>query len=194
MEKNLKQVRSDILRVVLYGPESTGKTTLVKQLATHYDTVYVKEFARDYLQKKWDKKKEICDKSDLPVIANGQIELENQSILKARKVIFCDTNILITRVWSETHFDGYCDPKIIQYCNNFIYDFYLLTGIDVPWKKDDLRDSPNNRQKMFDYYKNQLDKLEENYVFLEGDKYERLKRAILEVDKLIKNHNKFSNF
>ena len=57
MEKNLKQVRSDILRVVLYGPESTGKTTLVKQLATHYDTVYVKEFARDYFQKKWDKKK-----------------------------------------------------------------------------------------------------------------------------------------
>ena len=64
MEKDFKQVPSNLLKVVIYGPESTGKTTLARQLAFHYQTTLVEEFARDYLQKKWDKKKEVCCRAD----------------------------------------------------------------------------------------------------------------------------------
>ena len=77
MEKNIEQQKSTCLRVVLFGPESTGKTTMVKALAEFYETTWVPEFARDYLQKKWDKGKSICTLKDLLVIAEGQMISEN---------------------------------------------------------------------------------------------------------------------
>jgi|TARA_X000000950_G_scaffold41281_2_gene45114 NadR type nicotinamide-nucleotide adenylyltransferase len=186
MEKDLKQIPSSLFRVVLYGPESTGKTTLTKQLAAHYQTVCVEEFARDYLQKKWNQKKEVCTQADLAVIVSGQLQLENQAIANANQILFCDTNVVVTRVWSETHFDGYCDPQIIAYSEQFQYDLYFLTGIDVPWQKDDLRDRPNDRQMMFDYFKNTLDKLQKNYVLLQGNQEQRLEKAIGVIDQLLK--------
>ena len=78
MEKDLKQLNSDIIRVVINGPESTGKTTLTKQHAEYYNTEYVPEFARHYIQEKWDLKKEVCSKEDLIVIVKEQVNLENQ--------------------------------------------------------------------------------------------------------------------
>ena len=80
MEKTLVQIKTDCIKVVLYGPESTGKSTLSKALAKHYKTAYVPEFARAYLQEKWDRKSEICTKEDLVPIARGQIQLENEGI------------------------------------------------------------------------------------------------------------------
>ena len=188
MEKDFKQVPSNLLRVVIYGPESTGKTTLARQLASHYQTTWVREFARDYLQKKWDQKKEVCSRADLPIIVAGQIQLENEAIIKAKQILICDTNIVVTRVWSETHFKGYCDPQITACCKKFNYDYYLLTGIDVPWQKDDLRDRPNDRQMMFDYFKKTLDQLRENYSVLEGNQELRLQNAIAIIDKLLKKN------
>ena len=78
MEKDLRQVTSPILRVVLYGPESSGKTTLAKALAKHYQTQWVEEYAREYLQKKWEEQKAVCTLEDLPLIVEGQLESENQ--------------------------------------------------------------------------------------------------------------------
>ena len=75
MEKNIQQRATNCLRIVLYGPESTGKTTLAKGLAEIYQTTWVPEFARMYLQEKWDHKKEVCDLNDLRIIAKGQIML-----------------------------------------------------------------------------------------------------------------------
>ncbi len=186
MEKDFKQVHSNLLKVVVYGPESTGKTTLARQLASHYQTILVEEFARDYLQNKWDQKKEVCSRADLPIIVAGQIQSENEAIIKAKQILICDTNIVVTRVWSETHFKGYCDPQIVACCTKFHYDYYLLTGIDVPWQKDDLRDRPNDRQMMFDYFKSTLDQLRENYSVLEGNQELRLQKAIDIIDKLLK--------
>jgi NadR type nicotinamide-nucleotide adenylyltransferase len=186
MEKDFKQVPSNILKVVIYGPESTGKTTLAKQLASYYQTTWVEEFARDYLQKKWDLEKEVCSLDDLPIIVAGQIQSENEATVKAKQVLFCDTNVVVTRVWSETHFNGYCDPQINACSIQFQYDLYLLTGIDVPWQKDDLRDRPNDRQMMFDYFKKTLDQLGENYAILKGNQEQRLRKAIGIINKLLK--------
>ena len=93
---------------------------------------------------------------------------------------------LVTRVWSETHFEGYCDPRIMACCDQFQYDLYLLTGIDLPWEKDDLRDRPHDREYMFDYFKNILDQRQENYSIIEGNEEERLEKAVAAIDRLLK--------
>lgn len=184
MAKRIKQKKTNCKRIVIYGPESTGKTTLANDLANHYKTKCAPEYAREYLQKKWDLLEEKCNLNDLINIALGQINLENKIVSKSKKFIFCDTNILVTKVWSETHFNGYCSPEIKKILRSVSYDYYLLTNIDVPWVKDDLRDRPNDREEMFSYFKKELDINEVKYSLVSGDREERLKRAILILDKI----------
>lgn len=177
METNLQQQKSDCLRIVLYGPESSGKTTLAKALAKQFQTHWVPEFSRNYLQEKWDQKKEVCSLEDLIIIAKGQINHENYLIEDANEFLFCDTNVLITKAWSETHFNGYCAPEIQYWVDTFKYDHYFLTDIDVPWQADDLRDRPNSRKKMFDYFENLLKNKKVSYTLLKGNLNVRLKKA-----------------
>lgn len=179
------QTLSRCLRVVLYGPESTGKTTLAKALADHYQTSWVPEFARSYLQEKWDKQQAVCTLADLPIIAHGQVAAENTAIAQANRIIFCDTNILVTKVWSETHFDGYCAPELNTILAQTHYDLYLLTSIDVPWEKDDLRDRPNDREQMFIYFKQQLEAYNLPFLVLEGSLEERVEKAVTVIDQLL---------
>ena len=77
MEEKYKQEPSNCIKVVLFGPESTGKTTLSRQLARYYNSVWVPEYARAYLQNKWNNERKICDSDDLLPIAEGQMRLEN---------------------------------------------------------------------------------------------------------------------
>jgi nicotinamide riboside kinase len=85
MENKLKQEKANIIKVVLFGPESTGKTTLSQQLARHYNTVWVAEYAREYLQDKWNNTRKTCENSDLIPIAEGQMRLENELAKKQTK-------------------------------------------------------------------------------------------------------------
>ena len=181
----IKQKPTSVLRVVVFGPESTGKTTLCKDLAAHYKTLWVPEFARVFLQDKWDKKKEACTREDLITIAQGQMRAENAALTKTHKILFCDTNVLVTEIWSETHFDGYCDPKIIAAVNQVHYDLYLLTGVDIPWEADDLRDRPNDREGMFEYFKVKLEEQNVAYEYIKGDRENRIKQATTAIDSII---------
>ena len=185
MEKDLKQLNSDIIRVVINGPESTGKTTLIKELAEFFNTLYVPEFARDYLQEKWDLKKEACSKEDLLVIVKEQVNLENELSSKANKVLLLDTNIITTVNWSITHFDGFCDPWIIRQTEFLEYDHYLITNIDIPWVKDDLRDRPNEREDMLSSLINQHDIRDLKYSIISGNKDERKSQSIDIIKNLI---------
>ena len=185
MEKNLKQVKSDCIKVVLYGPESSGKTTITKKLSEHYNCLWVKEYARDFLQKKWDNEKKICELQDIIPIAKGQMELENRLVKKSSKIIICDTDLLETMVYSETYFDGYCDANLKNYAINNTYSLYLLTNIDIPWVKDDLRDRPKKREEMFEAFEKALIKNKKPYVLISGNLEQRIKTAINEIDKLI---------
>ena len=184
MAKRTEQKKTNCKRIVIYGPESTGKTTLASDLANHYKTSWVPEYAREYLQKKWDLTKEKCNLDDLINIALGQIKMENRMTSKSRKFIFCDTNVLVTKVWSETHFRGYCSTEIKNILKSVRYDYYFLTNIGVPWVKDDLRDRPDNREEMFNYFRNQLDINKIQYSVVSGDNQARLKKAILILDKI----------
>ncbi|MEM7084882.1 MAG: ATP-binding protein [Bacteroidota bacterium] len=165
------------MKIVLFGPESTGKTTLAKQLADRYDTQWVPEYMRDFLQKKWDTSKEIIRKEDLVTIAKGQINSENSALKEAREFLFCDTNLLELKVYSQYYYDGYCPKEILDACEENTYDHYFLTYIDTPWEADDLRDRPYDREKLFRIFEKELQQRNLPYTLLEGNKRERLQRA-----------------
>ena len=172
-KKNLRQESSEVKRVVICGPESTGKSTLTQNLASHYNTSFANEFARDFLQDKWDISNTVCTKKDLIDIVKGQIDNENKALLKADKLLFCDTNILTTIAWSKTHFNGYCNEWIIDQSKKLSYDYYLILNVDTEWIQDDLRDRPNEREKMFDAHKLELDLLGVSYNIIVGSDYKK---------------------
>jgi NadR type nicotinamide-nucleotide adenylyltransferase len=185
MEKAFKQEPSNILKVVVFGPESTGKTTLAKALASHYQTEWVPEYAREYLQEKWDRTQQTCRPEDLPPIASGQIARENSLTRSADRLLICDTDLLVTKVYSEVYYDGFCDPEIERYALQNTYDLYLLTSIDVPWVPDDLRDKPEEREEMFTRFKSALEDTKRSFIILRGSPEKRLKEAIDHIDKLL---------
>ncbi|RNC92520.1 MAG: DUF4301 family protein [Allomuricauda sp.] len=185
MEKALEQQPTNIVKIVVFGPESTGKTTLAKQLAEHYKTHWVPEYARDYLQKKWDQEQKVCELKDLIPIAQGQMKLENELLAKANKLLVCDTDILETMVYSQAYFEGYVDPLLEKYAVQNQYDLYFLTDIDVPWVKDDLRDRPDKRAEMFTLFETALTAHNRNFVILKGNEKQRFKKATGEIDKLL---------
>lgn len=185
MEERLKQEPSDVVKVVLFGPESTGKTTLAELLARHYNTVWVPEYAREYLQNKWNSEQKVCEPKDLLPIAEGQIRLENELTKKATKVLVCDTDLLETKVYSEAYYVGNCDPLLEEYALKNSYHLYFLTYIDIPWVGDDLRDKPNERERMFAYFKDTLEKYNRNFVILKGNEETRLSTAIEHINNLI---------
>ena len=187
MENPLAQQPSDSIKIVLFGPESTGKTTLSGLLAQHYNTSWVREYAREYLQEKWDKTKLICELSDILPIARGQMFLENKYAKCANRVLICDTDLLETQVYSEAYY-GTCPAELEAAAKTNIYELYLLTYIDVTWTPDDLRDRPNRRLEMFQHFEGALKKLNKPYVLLKGGQTQRLKRAIFEIDKLLNKY------
>lgn len=189
MEEQLKQHPANCVKVVLFGPESTGKTTLSVQLARHYNSVWVPEYAREYLQHKWNNERKTCEAMDLIPIAIGQMKLENELAKKTDSVLICDTDLLETKVYSEAYYSGVCDPILDKYAIKNTYDLYFLTYIDVPWEKDDLRDKPKERERMFEAFESALQSHNRPYVLLKGNKAERLKIAIRHIDNLLQ-HNK----
>ena len=194
MEKELTQDPINIVKIVLFGPESTGKTTLSKQLARHYNTVWTPEFAREYLQEKWNNERKICEKNDLVPIAIGQMNLENTLAKKADKLLICDTDLLETKVYSEEFYGGSVDTKLNDAAYKNEYDLYLLTYVDTPWEEDDLRDRPEQRLEMFSAFENALKKHKKNYILLKGDKETRLKNATEAIDKIIATKDNLHSF
>jgi len=186
MEKTLKQQPANCIKVVLFGPESSGKTTLSKQLARYYNSVWVPEYAREYLQDKWNNERKTCESSDLLPIAIGQMELENELAQKTNSVLICDTDLLETKVYSEEYYSGICDPILEKYALENTYDLYFLTYIDTPWETDDLRDKPDERLEMFKAFEAALIKHKRPYILLKGDRRKRLKTAVKHINNLFK--------
>ena len=186
MEEKLAQQPGNCLKVVLYGPESTGKTTLAARLASHFETEWVEEYMREYLQKKWDENQYVCQRSDILPIAEGQMYMENLKTRTAEKVLICDTDLLELKVYSEAYFNGYCHPLLLKHALNNVYDLYFLTNIDIPWTPDDLRDKPKDREGMFKKFKSTLQLYNRPFVLLEGNEDHRFETAVSAINKLLK--------
>lgn len=194
MEKALEQHSVNLIKVVLFGPESTGKTTMSELLAKHYDTVWVAEYAREYLQEKWNNERKTCEDSDLIPIAKGQIALENKLAQKADRILICDTDLLETKVYSEEYYGGFVHPELDKYALKNKYDLYLLTNIDTPWEADDLRDRPDQRQEMYQAFEDTLIRYKRPYIKLNGSIKERVDLATLEIDKLLHNRQNLDTY
>lgn len=179
---------SQLIKVVLYGPESTGKTTLAKQLAAHYNTLWVPEFMREYLQEKWNSEKKLVTKEDLIPIAKGQLKLEEQASQQIENLLICDTNLLELKVYSEYYYNGFCPSEIKEEATKNNYSIYLLTYIDTPWEADDLRDRPENREEMFRIFEAELKEQSFPYQVLKGNQKERFENAIKIIDELLKKN------
>ena len=128
------------LRVAVVGAESTGKTTLARALAARFATSWAPEFARGYLQERGGS----CRPEDLPAIARGQADAEGRLAREADRVLFCDTDLLTTALWSERYF-GEVDGEVRRLAAGGRYGLTLLCENDLPWVGDGLRDSPGHR-------------------------------------------------
>jgi NadR type nicotinamide-nucleotide adenylyltransferase len=169
-------------RVCIFGPESTGKSVLAERLAGHYATRFVPEYARAYL----DSRNGACAPADIEAIARGQTAAEAAIAPAARKVLFCDTDILLTSIWSRMLFDG-CPAWIDAAAAGLSYDLTLLCDIDCPWEDDGQRYFPDRprRELFFSLCKDTLDRLKRPYVRLSGNWDDRFETAYAAVDELL---------
>ena len=189
MEEKLEQIdqfETDCIKIVLYGPESTGKSSLAKALAEHYNTVYVEEFSRQYAAHK-AQNNEVLTQADVLPIAIGQMELENASILRANRVLICDTDLLETLVYSQFYYDGYSPEILKKKAIENHYDLYFLTYIDLAWEADGIRDQPHNRDALFDQFLKALKEANKPYVIIKGSYEERLETCKKQIDNLLKS-------
>src|SRR5690606_15137841 len=105
MEEKLEQQASQLIKTVCFGPESTGKTTLAQALAAHYNTRWVPEYMRSYFEKKWQGQPGVSVPADILPISLGQMQWENEISQQADTFLFCDTDLLQIKVYSEIYFD-----------------------------------------------------------------------------------------
>jgi NadR type nicotinamide-nucleotide adenylyltransferase len=167
-----------MIRVVVTGSECTGKTTLSQCLAQHYETVWVPEYARQFVLEKGA----APDRTDVDAIAHGQLALENAQAAVARDLLIQDTDLLSTLVYSH-HYYGDSPTWIEETLRRRVPDLYLLAGIDVPWVPDgDLRDRGDRREEMQQLFRQAL--LDRDFEFIEvsGSVEERLEQSIPAID------------
>lgn len=168
-----------IRRIAITGPESTGKSLLAEQLAKHYQTRWVPEFARTYI----DTLGRPYEEHDILTIAKGQLELEKageQSLERGtghEPYLFCDTELLVTKIWSEVKF-GRCDPWILQRLDRHSYALYLLCYIDTPWEADPQREHPHLRERLFSLYYDEMLERGWNFRVVTGLGEARVRNAI----------------
>lgn len=184
-----------IQKIVVLGPESTGKSTLCDALAQHYQTIWTPEYARQFLSEHGTK----YSYDDLLTIAKGQIENEESAIntilkkntnigagTQANKLII-DTDMYVMKVWSEYVFNN-CHPFILEQINERSYDLYLLCAIDLPWTADEMREYPEEgpREELFTIYKELLMNQKTPWGIVSGIGAQRTKNAIQLVEHFLK--------
>ena len=174
-------------KIVVIGPESTGKSTLCEKLAAHFKTAWVPEYAREYLLKHGTD----YTFEDLYTIAEGQLRAEENIInpkpeTRNLKPVFIDTDLQVIKVWSEFVFNK-CDNRVLTGIAKREYDLYLLCNTDLPWVKDELREYPDleSREKLFHYYKETMINQNTPWTLINGNYEERLQTAIDAVNNIL---------
>ncbi|HXH99700.1 MAG TPA: ATP-binding protein [Sphingobacteriaceae bacterium] len=176
-----KKVEDRIKKIAVVGPESTGKSTIAEQLAFHYNTVWVPEFAREYCEKL----SEPCNLQDEINMFYGQLALEKKMLPLANQLLICDTTFLTVKIWSD-HMFGKTPAEVLEELPKHSYDLYLLMDIDMQWQEDPLRDFPHLRSHFMDIWHNELELLNANYTVISGIGDSRLQKSISAIDQFLK--------
>ncbi len=170
-----------MIKIAIMGPESTGKSSISKDLADYYKTVWVPEFAREYC-KKLDRPATLDDEFE---ILKGQINLENQYLPFAKELLICDTMFLTVKIYSEYVFGAY--PKEFNsYLSSHSYDLFLIMNIDLPWEEDPLREFPMLRDYFMKIHIREIEALKVPYKIISGSGDDRLRNAISYIDSYLK--------
>lgn len=175
-----KENGKEVIRIAIVGPECTGKTDLSRFLAQHYQTRWVPECARDYI----DRLDRPYEKGDLIEIAKAQMSLEDELAKEANELLICDTNLLIIKIWSEFKY-GDCPVEITEEMARRKYDLHLLMYIDIPWVDDPQREHPNKREQLYELYRNELIKDEINFIEIKGSQELRREAAVRAIEKIM---------
>lgn len=175
-----KNMESGLIKIAVVGPESTGKSTISKQLADHYQTLWVPEYARAYCEKLTAP----CTWEDEINMFKGQLELEAELAAKANKLLICDTTFITVKIWSD-HIFGKSPQEVLDKLPHHSYDFYLLMDIDIPWEDDPLRDFPHLREHFLAVWHTELKSLNANYTLISGSSEVRLQNAISSIDSFL---------
>ena len=164
-----------IKKIVVIGPESTGKSTLSEALAAALHTVWVPEYSREYLENI----NRPYTEHDLLQIAEGQIKNEDLLATQANQYLVCDTDLYVIKVWSEDRY-GRCARWVMEQIATRKYDLYLLTGIDMPWIPDPLREhgAAEMRQYFYNIYRDIVMQSGTPWVEINGNEEKRLERAL----------------
>ena len=171
-------------KIVLTGSESTGKSTISNQLAKHYQTNFVEEYAR----KLFEKNSGNLTYEDINTIVSGQLFEEELAAQVCNKILFCDTDAIATIVWSEIYFNK-CPQWIIDLTYQQDYTLHILMDIDIPWVEDNTREFPHLRKIHFNKIKAELDRRNLPYYIIKGDQDERLQNAINIIDSFLELSN-----
>ena len=167
------------IRIVITGPESSGKSTLARELALHYKTVWVEEYAREYI----GNLRRDYNYSDILEIAKGQISRENELADKANKFLICDTGLLVPKIWCDVKYGKY-HKWISEKIENHKYDLYLLCDIDIEWQFDILREHPQKRNELFHLFLNELNIRNLPFKVIRGTGDLRIQNAISIIDSM----------
>lgn len=170
---------TEIKRVAIIGPECTGKSDLSKFLAAHFNTEWVPEYARGYM----DNLRRPYTQDDLITIAHGQLRIEDEFARDANTFLFCDTNLYVIKVWSMFKY-GNCEKEILDQIATRKYDLYLLTYVDLPWEEDPLREHPTKREELYHIYLNEMKNQDVPFVEIKGEREQRRTTAIQAVEQL----------
>ncbi|CAA9272989.1 MAG: Ribosylnicotinamide kinase [uncultured Adhaeribacter sp.] len=167
------------LKIAVTGPESTGKSTLAAQLAQHYHSGWVPEYARDYIAKL----NRPYTAQDVELIAAGQLSRLQQSLQEIKGPVFCDTELIVIKIWM-LHAFGFCPEWILRAIEQQNFNLYLLLNVDLPWEPDPQREHPHLRQFFYDWYQRELQQYGFNFVCISGNYENRLEQARQQIDAL----------
>ncbi len=174
---------STVQKIVIIGPESTGKSTLCAALAKHYNAPWCPEYARQYLSENGTN----YNYEDLLTIAKGQLDAEANHEQTAKNLLIIDTDMYVMKVWCEYVFNN-CHPYILEKINEKKYDLYLLCDIDLPWTADEMREYPNEKPRieLYTIYKEILINQKTPWGIVSGTGEARTNNAIALIEKHLK--------
>jgi len=166
-------------RICIVGAESTGKTTLARELARHFKTVWIPEYGREVSERKLELDgKYHWESNDFVEIAAMQCRLEDAAARQANRILICDTDAFATTIWHQRYL-GYKSAEVESIANSHRRpDLYLLTDVETPFVQDGTRDGESIREWMHNAFITQLSASHRKFILLSGSYADRLTQAI----------------